>query len=199
MSLFKNKSLETRLQETETERDTHKNAFAALVAFIVSAFSFSDEQKAKIESGDNEVITTALGESVSAAELARDEAQTNLAESERLRNSLVEKARAVTTRLAAAFGITAEEVEALDTDEKFTAAFEKAPAIEKLGHKKALEIAASQGTEPIRTNSGTGDAEADEIKLAFQAAAEEPDPRKRGEKFAAASALLKQRSNAKNN
>lgn len=72
-----------------------------------------------------------------------------------------------------------------------------ATAVTALATAKAVAIAAGQGIPPVPTKpAASGDA--DDIKAAFEEAAAEPDPRKRGALFALASAALAKKAHGNN-
>ncbi|MEQ1862632.1 MAG: hypothetical protein ABMA13_22155, partial [Chthoniobacteraceae bacterium] len=114
----------------------------------------------------------------------RDDARTELADA---KGKLVTaeasgvSLTAITGALKNSLALSDEQVGKLGTD----AATIIPAAIENLAGRKAVEIAASQGVPPVRTDPAKTGAE-DEVKAAFALAAAEPDPRKKGELFAKA-------------
>jgi hypothetical protein len=89
----------------------------------------------------------------------------------------------LTAEVKAALALTDEQVTNLVSDKAIIPA-----AIQGIAMAKAVEIAASQGIPPLPGKPGQ--AASEDIKEAFATAAAEPDPRKRGALFAAASARL---------
>jgi len=89
----------------------------------------------------------------------------------------------LTAEVKAALALTDEQVTNLISDKAIIPA-----AIQGIAMAKAVEIAASQGIPPLPGKPGQ--AASEDIKEAFATAAAEPDPRKRGALFAAASARL---------
>ncbi len=177
MSLFNPKpSLETRLTDAESNLASAKTSLAAMT-------SERDVLNTRVSE-----LETQLSESnqrgMSATE-AQTEAQNKLAASETFLGVLK-------TFLTNTLGILFENGAEID-EAKLK------EAVNKLAEKKAIDIAAGQGVPPVRTNSQTaGRSEEDEVKLAFENAAAETNPLKRGQLFAKASAMLNKKPSGLN-
>jgi hypothetical protein len=71
--------------------------------------------------------------------------------------------------------------------------------LDQLAGEKAIDLAAAQGAPPVRTDPARpGANEEDEVKFAFESAAQESDPRKRSVMFAKASAILNSKASGRN-
>jgi hypothetical protein len=209
-----NKSLEARLAESEQNLTKTTGYLTAVCAFLVSAFTLNKEQGEAVATGDTKPLESGLAalsqpfknlcaQLVAAFKVSAEDAPkffvsagddkpsplmaaiTNLQTDSVSLGSL----RGV---LATALGIKAEEVAALD-NEKLTA------AIEKIANKKAVAIAAAQGVPALPTDPAAATSEDDEVRLAFENAAQEKDPLKRGQLYAAASKLVMQKKSKANN
>ncbi len=95
-----------------------------------------------------------------------------------------ENADFLISAISTALALTPEQITNLVSDKTIVPV-----AIETLAGRKAVAIAAAQGIPPVITDPGDKKG-ADAIKADFDAAAAEPDPRKRGQMFAAASKKL---------
>jgi multidrug efflux pump subunit AcrA (membrane-fusion protein) len=146
--------------------------------------------EARAERDQAEADLAAANETIAALTLERAEAREQRDHALSQFAAEQEAASVATSRLATltgivktALGLTDEQVATISDPATITA------AVEQLAQRKAIDIAAGQGVPPVRTAVGAS-SEAEDIKADFAAAAAEPDPRKRGAMYAAASRRL---------
>lgn len=162
MGIFnKSGSIESRLAEAEQN--------------LVNEQTHSAELEAELKSA-NEKVSTAEGKLAEAQATAGKIMKASATQAE----AMVE----VVSIFASSLGLTNDEVAALDQEKLST-------KINELAYRKAVEIAASQGAPPVRTDSAMAGNDQDEVKLAFETAAQEPDPLKRAKLFSKARKMVK--------
>jgi hypothetical protein len=194
----KNKTLESSLAAATA-------AFTGLTAFLRTAFSLTDAQAASVESGDHAPLiaaiaaltdrATAAEAQVSALTIERDAAQASLATAGTDRDTAAQSATDLRTAFRTALNMSEEQFTAFAAGDNTILA----TAVNTLATAKAVDIAASQGIPPVATMPGATGSEKDEIALAYEAAANEPDAKKRGALFARASALIAKKSKSGSN
>lgn len=150
---------------------------------ILALLSLTDPATAPLT---DEQIAAALTTAITAratAETALAETRENLRLAETKVSASAGQFTGLLADVKASLALTDEQVTNLVSDKAILPA-----AVAKVANAKAVEIAAAQGVPPIPTKPA--EAGADDIKEVFATAAAEPDPRKRGALFAAASARL---------
>lgn len=161
----------------ETEPETLTDAKTALKAVRAER----DEAEKKLAAAQGTVLT--LTADLDKARASFGDSQKKLTDAETKATAAEGKFTGLCADVKAALKLTDEQVTNLVSDKTVLVT-----AAAALANARAVEIAASQGVPPVPTKPGA--AAAEDIKEVFAAAAAEPDPRKRGALFAAASARL---------